>query len=220
VLVEPGPRIRTERLVLRPWRPEDRLPFAEMNADPAVMEFFPKRLTTVESDALAERCEAALESRGYGLFAVEIVGADPFIGFVGLNPFGANEPLPLPFAPGVEVGWRLARRAWGHGYAPEAARACLAFAFGEIGLDEIVSFTSVVNERSRAVMRKIGMRRDRGGDFDHPRVPPGPLRRHVLYRIRRPGASGGGGSGETEEASDRPPDPCGVEPVGTGVLGG
>jgi RimJ/RimL family protein N-acetyltransferase len=186
VHVEPGPTIVTERLVLRRWRREDRAPFAEMNADPAVMEFFPKLMSRRESDALADRADALFDRFGYGLFAVEINGGDPFVGFVGLSPFTAAEPSPLPFAPGVEVGWRLARDVWGQGYAPEAAAACLEFAF-DAGLDEIVSFTSVLNERSQSVMRKIGMRRDPVDDFGHPRLAESdPLRPHVLYRTRRP----------------------------------
>ncbi len=184
--VEPGPTLRTERLVLRRWQPEDRAHFAEMNADPAVMEFFPSMLTRSESDALAERFDAEFDVRGDGVFAVEVTGGEGFVGFVGLHAFTSEEPSPLPFAPGVEVGWRLAHAVWGRGYAPEAARACLSFGFDELHLDEIVSFTSVVNERSRQVMRKIGMRRDPADDFDHPRVPVGHLLRpHVLYRIGR-----------------------------------
>jgi RimJ/RimL family protein N-acetyltransferase len=185
--VEPGPQIRTERLCLRRWRPEDLAPFAELNADPVVMEFFPSSLSAAESDGFAARVDAEFDERGYGLFAVEVVGTRGFVGFVGLHAFTLEESAPLPFAPGVEVGWRLHRNAWGRGYASEAAVACLAFGFEEIGLDEIVSFTSVINERSQQVMRKIGMRRDPGDDFDHPRVPEGsPLRAHVLYRSRRP----------------------------------
>ncbi|MGC9962305.1 MAG: GNAT family N-acetyltransferase [Acidimicrobiales bacterium] len=182
--IEPGPALHTDRLLLRRWRPEDRAPFAELNADPAVMEFFPSSLAAAESDALAERADAAFDTDGFGLFAVEVLGGDPFVGFVGLNAFSNDEPSPLPFAPGVEVGWRLARHVWGRGYAPEAARACLAFGFEAIGIEEIVSFTSVINERSRQVMRKIGMHYDPEDDFEHPRVPVGsPLRPHVLYRI-------------------------------------
>ncbi len=156
-----------------------------MNADPAVMEFFPKAMTAEESDALVERAEARFEEDGFGIFAVEVPGVDPFVGFVGLNAFTTKESPPLPFAPGVEVGWRLAHHVWGRGYAPEAARASLDFGFGEIGLEEIVSFTSVLNVRSRRVMEKIGMHREAGDDFEHPRVPEGPLRPHVLYRLSR-----------------------------------
>jgi RimJ/RimL family protein N-acetyltransferase len=174
--------IRTDRLVLRSWREEDRQPFAAMNADPVVMEYFPAPLTPVESDAFADRIERHLNDRGYGLWAVEILGAAPFIGFVGL----ADVPADLPPAPGVEIGWRLAREHWGCGYATEAARAALHFAFKSLELVEVVSFTSATNKRSRRVMERLGMSRDRSGDFDHPRLPPGnPLRPHVLYRLAR-----------------------------------
>jgi ribosomal-protein-alanine N-acetyltransferase len=183
--VEPGPTLTTDRLILRRWRSADRAPFADMNADPAVMEFFPKPLSSHESDGLANRADSLFERFGFGLFAVEVKDGAPFIGFVGLSPFSADDPLPLPFAPGVEVGWRLARQAWGHGFAPEAASACLELGF-DAGLDEIVSFTSVLNERSQSVMRKIGMHRDPADDFAHPRVAKeDPLRPHVLYRLRR-----------------------------------
>jgi RimJ/RimL family protein N-acetyltransferase len=177
--------MRTSRLLLRRWRDDDRLPFAEMNADPAVMEHFPGRLTAAESDALADRIEAGFDERGYGLWAVEVIDGPPFVGFVGLAPvlFEAG------FTPAVEVGWRLARPHWGQGYATEAARAALAFGFDDLGLAEIVSFTVPGNVRSRAVMERLGMRHDPGGDFDHPRIPEGhPLRRHVLYRLRSCGS--------------------------------
>jgi len=187
VRVEPGPTVVTERLLLRRWRTEDREPFAMMNADPAVMEFFPNLLSKDQSDALAQRADELFDRFGYGLFAVEVQGGEPFVGFVGLSPFTADDPSPLPFAPGVEVGWRLAHGVWGRGYAPEAASACLQLAFTRPGLDEIVSFTSVLNERSQSVMRKIGMHRDTADDFDHPRLADtDPLCPHVLYRVRRP----------------------------------
>jgi RimJ/RimL family protein N-acetyltransferase len=173
--------LRTDRLVLRRWRAEDREPFAEMNADSRTMEFFPSTMTRQESDELAERADRHLAEHGWGLFAVEVPGGPEFIGFVGLQPVLP----PIPCAPAVEIGWRLAAKAWGHGYAPEAARACLALGFGDLGLEEIVSFTSVVNHRSRRVMEKIGMTRLPADDFDHPRVGDGPLRRQVLYRLDR-----------------------------------
>lgn len=175
--------IHTPRLVLRQWRPSDRSPWAALNADPVVMELMPALLSAEESAAFADRNEAGLAERGWGLWAVEVPGHAGFIGFVGLNAprFEAH------FTPCVEVGWRLARSAWGHGYATEAARSALGFAFGELGLDEVVSFTSVGNERSRAVMMRLGMTHDPADDFDHPRLPEGDrLRRHVLYRIGRP----------------------------------
>jgi RimJ/RimL family protein N-acetyltransferase len=167
--------LRTERLVLRQWRDEDRAPFAALNADPIVMEHFPSTMTREASDAFVDFNMAAIADRGWGLWAVEAEGE--FIGFVGLN-----EPR---FRPGVEIGWRLARRAWGHGYATEAARAVLAFAFGELGLAEVISFTSTTNVRSQRVMERVGMTRDPAEDFDHPNVTDERLRRHVLYRVAR-----------------------------------
>jgi ribosomal-protein-alanine N-acetyltransferase len=147
------------------------------------MEFFPELLTREQSDGLVERIEAGFERCGYGLWALETRAGGEFIGFTGL----AAVPYETHFTPAVEVGWRLARPAWGHGYASEAARAALAFGFGEAGLTEVVSFAAAANLRSRAVMERIGMERDPGGDFDHPRLPVGhPLAPHVLYRIAAP----------------------------------
>ncbi len=174
--------IRTERLLLRQWRDEDHAPFAAMNADPAVMEHFPSVLGREESDALASRLRAAIAQRGWGFWAVEVVGGAPFVGFIGLSV----PSFDAPFMPCVEIGWRLAREAWGHGYATEGARAACAFAFGELGLDELVSFTAVTNVRSQRVMDRLGMSRDAREDFDHPSLPEGHrLRRHVLYRLPR-----------------------------------
>ena len=183
--------LRTGRLLLRQWRDEDLDPWAELNADPEVMEHFPSVLSREDSDALAARCREHLTAHGWGLWAVEVPGVTPFIGWVGL----ARPAFEARFTPAVEVGWRLGRRWWGHGYASEAARASLdhAFgplaldhAFGPLALDEVVSFTSVRNERSQAVMRRIGMTRDPRDDFGHPRIEEGhPLRPHVLYRISR-----------------------------------
>ncbi len=170
----------TERLRLRPWRETDLAPFAAMNADPAVMEHFPSIPTREESDAMAARIMARMREQGWGLWALEVKGGEPFIGFTGL----AVPTFEAHFTPCTEVGWRLARSAWGKGYATEAARAALAFAFGELGLEEIVSFTAATNRRSMAVMERLGMRRD--GEFEHPRIAEGsPVRRHVLYRLAR-----------------------------------
>jgi RimJ/RimL family protein N-acetyltransferase len=176
------PELSTERLQLRRWRDTDLDPFAAMNADPVVMEYFHHgvRSRTETADFMA-RIEQEFESRGFGLWAVEVPGVAPFIGFVGLHA----ATFEAPFTPAVEVGWRLARPHWGKGFATEAARAAVAFGFARGGLDEIVSFTSVGNVRSQRVMQRIGMTRDLQGDFDHPAVPPGhPIRPHVLYRIR------------------------------------
>lgn len=171
----------TRRLVLRQWRDVDRIPFAALNADPSVMEQFPAVLTRDESDELMDRCTQEIQGRGYGLWAVEVRASSQFIGFVGLTV----PTWEAAFTPCTEIGWRLARSAWGHGYATEAAKAALATAFGTIELEEVVSFTAIGNQRSRRVMERIGMTRHPSEDFDHPRVARGPLRRHVLYRISR-----------------------------------
>ncbi|MEM8618565.1 MAG: GNAT family N-acetyltransferase [Actinomycetota bacterium] len=186
-MLPPAPTaMHTDRLVLRRWRATDRALFASLNADPAVMEFMPKRLTRTESDTLIERISTSFEQRAYGLWAVEVADSREFIGFTGLN----IALFEAPFTPAVEVGWRLARSAWGHGYATEAAHAALDDGFSRLGLEEIVSFTSALNERSAAVMERLGMERDTAGDFDHPALPVGdPLRPHVLYRLPRRGAA-------------------------------
>jgi RimJ/RimL family protein N-acetyltransferase len=169
----------TPRLRLRQWREQDLEPFAALNADAETMRYFRAPLTASESNAFAASINAALAERGWGLWAVEVVDVAPFIGFVGLN-----EPeFEAHFTPAVEVGWRLSRAHWGHGYATEAGRAALAYGFDALALDEIVSFTSTVNERSRRVMERLGMSNDPHDDFDHPWIRDGPLRRHVLYRI-------------------------------------
>jgi ribosomal-protein-alanine N-acetyltransferase len=178
----PDPTIRTDRLLLRPWRDSDLEPFAAINADPAVMKHFPRPLDRSESDAFVARIRAHFEREGFGFWAVEAPGAAPLVGLVGL----ARPAFEAPFSPCVEIGWRLAREHWGKGYATEAARASLRFGFEQLGLTEIVSFTVPENVRSRAVMERLGMMRSAVDDFDHPVLPEGhKLRRHVLYRIRR-----------------------------------
>jgi RimJ/RimL family protein N-acetyltransferase len=173
--------LETERLILRAWRESDREPFAALTADPEVMRFFPSVLTREESDALADKIEEHMRAHGFTFWAVEERTSGAFVGFVGL----ARTPFEAHFTPCVEIGWRLAKSAWGKGYASEAARESLRFGFEELGLDEIVSFTAESNVPSRKVMERIGMRRDPRA-FDHPRVAPGhPLCRHVLYRLPR-----------------------------------
>jgi RimJ/RimL family protein N-acetyltransferase len=174
--------LHTERLVLRHWREEDLDPFAELNADPETMRYFPVPQSREESDALAERARRQIEENGWGLWAVEVAGGSSFIGFVGL----ARPSFEEHFTPAVEVGWRLAREHWGRGYATEAGRAALAYGFENLSLEEIVSFTSLLNEPSWRVMERLGMSRDPADDFEHPRVPVGhALRLHVLYRLSR-----------------------------------
>jgi RimJ/RimL family protein N-acetyltransferase len=151
-----------------------------MNSDPRVMEFFRSHLSRVESDAMVERIEAHFREHGFGLWAIEVPDVADFIGFTGLVVTGFN----AHFTPCVEIGWRLAFEHWGQGYATEAAHLALAYGFGPLALSEIVSFTSVTNRRSRAVMERLGMHRDAEEDFDYPALPEGHrLRPHVLYRL-------------------------------------
>jgi ribosomal-protein-alanine N-acetyltransferase len=175
--------IRTERLVLRRWRGADRAPFAALNADPAVMEHMQGLMTRERSDAFVDRIEGQWDDRGWGLWAVEVPGVAPLVGYVGLWPadYVTGDPM-------VEVGWRLAHEHWGHGYVTEAAREALRFGFEDVGLDEIVSFTVPQNQPSWRVMERIGLVRDPSGDFDHPRVDADAypqLVRHVFYRLGR-----------------------------------
>ncbi len=170
----------TERLRLRQWCATDREPFAALNADPKVMEFFPALLTRAESDAMADRYQALIAERGWGFWAVEARTTRKFIGFVGLHTSAPE----LPLSPCVEVGWRLAAKHWGKGFATEAARGALRVGFERLGLLEIVSFTAVGNIRSRAVMERLGMLETE--TFEHPKIPIGhTLRKHCLYRLSR-----------------------------------
>lgn len=168
--------IRTDRLLLRRWRDADREPFAALNSDPETMRYFPATLDRAASDAMVDLLEHRFDEQGYGLWATELAATGEFIGFTGLNP----KPEDVPGDARVEIGWRLARHAWHHGYATEAATAALDVAFNRLGLPQICSFTSVLNEPSQAVMRRIGL--TESFRFDHPRIPPGdPLRPHVMY---------------------------------------
>lgn len=174
------PIIKTERLILRPWREEDFEPFARLNTDPYVMEYFPGMLTQEESDQFAKRICTAMKQQGWGLWAVSIPGIADFIGYIGLAPVN----FVADFTPAVEVGWRLAYEFWNKGYATEGAQAALKYGFETLQLDEIVSFTAIQNKRSQKVMEKIGMHNDPKDDFDHPKLAEGHwLRRHVLYRL-------------------------------------
>ncbi|MFD7913614.1 GNAT family N-acetyltransferase [Streptomyces sp. NPDC059752] len=172
------PELRTERLVLRGWQDSDLAPWAAMNADPEVREHFPDVLTREQSERSAARFQADLDARGWGWWAVEVAATGEFIGFTGLDPVDED----MPFA-GIEVGWRLARTAWGHGYATEAALAALEFGFNSLALPEILAITTATNLRSQAVMQRLGMTHDPAEDHDDMSVPAGPLRPNVVYRI-------------------------------------
>ena len=180
--------LTTPRLHLRPWRDSDREPFAAMNADPRVMQHFPALLTRAESDALVDGFAAHHGEHGFTMFAAELRDTEAFIGFTGL----LHPSIQTHFTPCVEIGWRLAPPHWNRGYATEAARECLRFAFEDLALEEVVAYTVPANVASRRVMEKLGMTYTPADGFDHPRIPENhPLRRHVLYRCRpaRPSTS-------------------------------
>jgi RimJ/RimL family protein N-acetyltransferase len=173
--------LRTARLLLRSWRGSDLATWHALNTDPEVRRHLPGMPSREDTDAAAARFQAGLDARGWSFWAVEVRGTGEFIGMAGLDPVEEGQPFT-----GVEAGWRLARAAWGHGYATEAARAVVEFGFAELDLPEILAVTVPGNERSRAVMRRLGMTYDPADDFDDPTVPAGPLRRSVLYRLSRP----------------------------------
>jgi RimJ/RimL family protein N-acetyltransferase len=184
------PLLKTERLLLRRWLRADLDPLAAMNGDPEVMRYFPACLDREESALMMARNNAHFERYGFGWWVVEIRDVAPFTGFAGLfaPSFHAH------FTPCIEVGWRLVRTAWGKGFATEAGRACLAFAFDRLVLNEVVSFTTVANGRSRQVMERLGMTRQPADDFGHPRLPfDHPQRPHVLYRLPRQALRPAGG---------------------------
>ena len=176
--------IRTERLILRPWQEDDLEPFAQLNADPRVREYFPGILSREESDASVKLASNHIERCGWGFWAASLIETGEFIGFIGLEDVYFSAPF-NELTPAVEIGWRLAFNHWGKGYATEGARGALQYGFDKLNLEEIVSFTAVQNMRSRHVMEKIGMHHDEVDDFDHPKLQEGhPLKRHVLYRLK------------------------------------
>jgi len=176
--------LETDRLLLRDWSGDDLEPFAAMNADENVMEFYPAVYSREESDVIAMRLQQDLDANGFGLYAVEVKSTGNFIGYVGIS----EVKFEALFTPAAEIGWRLSFPSWGHGYATEAARACLEHGFSELGFCKLVSFTTRGNKKSIAVMERIGMSRNPEDDFEHPNLPAGhPLRPHVLYRIENPG---------------------------------
>ena len=176
--------ITTERLILRPWRSEDFLPYAEMNANPKVREFFPSVLTREQSDAEIRRFQAGYERDGFCMFAAELAATGQFTGFIGLQTM--NFVVPSVAQPAVEIGWRLSRSHWGKGLATEGARGVIRYAMETLELLEVVAITVPANLRSRRVMEKIGLKHLEGLNFDHPRVPEGhPLRAHLLYVLKK-----------------------------------
>lgn len=178
----PETALETERLILRRLRPDDVEAFAAMNADPEVMRYFPGCLDRTETEALVERMDAHFDRHGFGWWVVEVPDVTSFVGFVGLM----RPAFHAHFTPCVEVGWRFVRHAWGQGYATEAGRASVDFAFDHLSIDEVVSMAVADNRRSTRVMERLGMSRRPQDDFGHPKLPfEHPLRRHVLYRVSR-----------------------------------
>ncbi len=178
-----APVIETARLILRTWKDADVEPWIATGLDPRVMEFFPALSERADAEKRVAVMRERLERDGYGWWALEVKDGAPFAGVIVLQ----DVPFDAPFTPALEIGWRLAHEHWGRGYATEGARAALAFAFDELGRDEVVAITAALNLRSQKVMERLGMTREERDDFDHPRVPPGHrLQSHVLYRIKRP----------------------------------
>lgn len=177
-------QLETNRLLLRPWREEDYAPFAEMNADPRVREFFPSVLTREQSNAEADYCRDEFARNSYTFFAAEDRTTGEFHGFIGL----AQLNIDIPNVPhrAVEIGWRLKHASWNRGLATEGARAVLTHALHTLRLPTVYAYTAVQNQPSRRVMEKLGLTYQPALDFNHPRVPEGnPLRRHVIYSISR-----------------------------------
>jgi len=180
-------QIDTKRLILRQWYESDFYDFATINADSEVMKYYPSVLSIGESDDLANKIKSKIEINGWGFWAVELRENKQFIGFVGLNQPSYDLPVPQPanlkYPPCIEIGWRLSRKHWGNGYALEAAKASLDYAFHTLKLNEVYSFTPVTNRKSWSLMVRLGMT-DTHANFDHPVIPAGhPLSEHRLYKI-------------------------------------
>lgn len=177
--------LQTKRLILHQWRKDDLEPFAQLNADSRVREYFPGLLSRDESDASVKLMSDHIDRCGWGFWAASLIQTGEFIGFIGLEDVYFKAPFNV-LTPAVEIGWRLAFNHWGEGYATEGALVALRCGYETLNLEEIVSFTAVANQRSRNVMEKIGMHHDPKDDFDHPKLAEGhPLRRHVLYRLEK-----------------------------------
>lgn len=176
--------IYTERLLLRAWEKNDLTDLIQLNADPEVMRFFPSVLTKEESEKLLDKMLRHFENFGFGIWRMEEKNTKEFIGFTGLHQVGED----MDFAPAVEIAWRLKKEYWGLAYATEAALFSVGYAFSELGLDQLVSYTTKTNLRSEKLMQRIGMRKM--GEFTHPRLSPGhPLAPHVLYKIEKAASS-------------------------------
>ncbi len=175
-------RIESARLILRQWKESDITPFAKMNSNPKVMEYFPSLSSSEESNEMIRRFQKHIEEQGFGPWAAELKSSGEFIGFIGLVTVGPQ----FPFSPAIEIGWRLTPQYWGQGLAPEGAIEVLQHAFNPLALEEVVAMTAKLNLPSQRVMQKIGMSYQEKDDFDHPKIEVAhPLCRHVLYRVRK-----------------------------------
>ncbi len=173
--------LKTKRILLRQWKESDLIPFAKMNADPEVMKYYPRTLLAKESDELANKFKKLIEQKGWGFWAAERLDDRSFIGFVGLN----KPSYELPVNPCIEIGWRLAKEQWGFGYATEAAEAALEFAFQILGLEQVYSFTSIINTKSAAVMERLNMERSKS-TFNHVFMKDDMrLKEHYLYKLKK-----------------------------------
>jgi RimJ/RimL family protein N-acetyltransferase len=181
-------QLETPRLILRPWRESDRAPFAAMNADPAVMTYFPALMTPDESDAALDRFAAAYDRDRFGFLVAELRASGTFAGILGAQTM--RDAVPNLPQPAVEIGWRLPRALHGQGLATEGARATVDFCFNTLHLPEVVAITALGNQASRHVMEKLGMSHRPDLDFDHPRMPSGhPHQRHTLYQLKNPNST-------------------------------
>jgi RimJ/RimL family protein N-acetyltransferase len=172
--------MRTDRLILRDWREADQQPWAAMNADPEVRRYLGPPLTAGQAEAWTLNYQDDLDRHGYGFWALEVQATGEFIGFAGLDR--VDEEMPFT---GIELGWRLARPAWGNGYATEAGHAALRYAFDELEVAAVVAVTAAINLRSQAVMRRLGMTTDAAEDFHDPDIDDDQLRRQVVYRVHK-----------------------------------
>lgn len=174
--------LETQRLIIRQWRDSDLQPLASINQDPKVMEHFPAPKTFEETRNFIIGNRALYDQLGYCLYAVELKDTHEFIGWVGLQPVTEE----LPCFPAIEIGWRIGTMYWGKGYATEAAQAVMHHAFNNLGLDELVTFTTTTNKRSEKLMQRLGFTHMPNEDFDHPKIADGHiLQRHVFYRKRK-----------------------------------
>ena len=172
----------TWRLQLREWREADKPLLAEIHSDPEVMRFLGGMKTFAETCAIVDRLIGMFKSQEPGFWAAERIADGKLIGWIGLRKLGPE----YPFGPALEVAWRLGRSFWNQGYATEGARAALSYAFDVLDAPRVFAFTALANDRSEAVMRRVGMKKVEGGEFAHPDLPAtDPHSLHVLYVAER-----------------------------------